>query len=164
MTLVPYYIKSNNANLRDLIAVTGLVILLKGRVRIRKSKSGEKWNEQFVNDLPSSIIGEDSIGWQCMVHYKHLWNLWNGNTWPPDVHMGQVIMHGRRGLTSCNVSRGRSTWCLAQSLPSAWQTFVELLLRNKSIGFDNSRCIWKPVVYRVQYYIHFATGLMLKPK
>ena len=36
--------------------------------------------------------------------------------------------------------------------------------RDNSIGFDNSRCIWKFVVYRVQYYIHFATGLMLKPK
>ena len=37
-------------------------------------------------------------------------------------------------------------------------------LRNKSIGFNDSRCIWKPVVYRVQYYIHFAIGLMLKPE
>ena len=36
-------------------------------------------------------------------------------------------MHGRRWPTPCNVSRGRSTWCLAQTLPSAWQTFVEFI-------------------------------------
>ena len=28
----------------------------KGRVRIRKSKSGEKWNEQFVNDAYGVFI------------------------------------------------------------------------------------------------------------
>ena len=50
-----------------------------------------------------------------------------GKTWPLYVHVGQVLMHGRRGPTRCNVSRGRSTWCLAQSLPSAWQTFVEFI-------------------------------------
>ena len=62
-----------------------------------------------------------------MVYYKHLWNLWNGNTWPLYVHKRQVIMHGGRGLTPCNVSKGRCTWCLAQSLSSAWQTFVEFI-------------------------------------
>ena len=64
------------------------------------------------------------------------------------VHMSHVIMHGRRGPTRCNVSKGRSTWCLAQSLPvlpdkRLWNSY----LRNNLIGFDNSRCIWKPVVY-----------------
>ena len=42
-------------------------------------------------------------------------------------NMGQVIMHGRRGPTPYNVNRGRSTWCVPQSLPSEWQTFVEFI-------------------------------------
>ena len=29
--------------------------------------------------------------------------------------------------TRCNISRTRSTWCLAQFFPHAWQTFVEFI-------------------------------------
>ena len=70
---------------------------------------------------------QNSHCWKCMAYYKHLWNLLNGNTWPLYVNMGQVRMHGRRGPTPCNVSKGRSTWCLARYLPSAWQAFLEFI-------------------------------------
>ena len=80
----------------------------------------------------------------------HLWNLSNGNTWSLYVHMGQVIMHSRRGPTRCNVNRGRSTCCLAQSLPTVCgiHIFVTIRLVLDSIDFDNSCCLWKPVVHR----------------
>ena len=62
--------------------------------------------------------------------------------------MRQIIMHGRRGPTRCNVSRGRITWCLDHTLPSARQSLWNLYIRNILIGFDNSHSIGKPVVYR----------------
>ena len=34
-----------------------------------------------------------------MVHYRNLWNLSNGNTWPFYVHTTAVIMHGRPDVT-----------------------------------------------------------------
>ena len=70
---------------------------------------------------------QNSLCKQCMASYKHLWNLWNGNTWPLYVNIGQAKMHGRRPPTPCNFSRGGSTGCLAQSLPSVLQTFVEFI-------------------------------------
>ena len=97
---------------------------------------------------------QNSFCWQCMVYYNHMWNLSNGNTRPLYVNMGQVIMHGRRGAARYSVSRGRSTWCLAQFLPSTWQTFVGFISPqhfhwfDNLIGFDNSCCIWKPLVNR----------------
>ena len=42
---------------------------------------------------------QNSICWQCMVYYKHLWNVLNGNTCPLYVHAGPVIMHGRLDVT-----------------------------------------------------------------
>ena len=74
-----------------------------------------------------------------LISYKDTWHLY--------VQMGQVIMHGRRGPTRRNVSRCRSTWCLAQYLPSAGKRLWNSYLHNNSIGFDNSHCIWKPTVW-----------------
>ena len=65
---------------------------------------------------------------------------------PPHVTLAGVAAHDV--LLSPFLPPGKRLWTL--------------YLRNKSIGF--TYCIWKPVVYMVQYYIHFATGLMLKPK
>ena len=104
---------------------------------------------------------QNSLCWQCMAYYTHPWNSSNENTWPLTI---QVIMHGRRVPNPCNVSRvAAHDVLLSPFLPPGkrwWNSYP----RNKSIGFDNSYCIYKPVVYRVQYYINFATRLMLKPK
>ena len=58
---------------------------------------------------------------------------WGYNEWP----------------TQCYVSRGRSTLCVSSSsfLPPGkrlWNSY----LHNMSISFNNSRCMWKLVVYR----------------
>ena len=89
--------------------------------------------------------------WQCMAYYKHIWNLWNGNTWPLYFKMGQVRMHGRRGPTPCNVSRGHST-CLAQYLPSAWQTFVEFIISQPIDWFWWYTLHLKTLTYKVQNF------------
>ena len=108
---------------------------------------------------------QNSVSWQCMVYYEQLWNLWNGNKWPLYVHMGQVIMHGQRGATRCNVVRVAAQDVLFSPFLPPGQRLWSSYLRNNSIGFDNSRCIWKPVVCRgaVLYPLRPA-WLMLKPR
>ena len=73
-------------------------------------------------------------------------------------------MHGRR-VPACNVVRvAAQDVLLSPCLPPGerlWNSY----LCNNSIGFDNSRCIWKPVVYRSAIlYPLSLTGLMLKPR
>ena len=88
----------------------------------------------------------------------------NGNTWSLYVQIGQVIMHGRRGQTPCNVSGGRSTWCFAKSLPFVWQTFVGFISPHQFSWFDNSRWIWKPVVYSGAISYPFRHGADVEAK
>ena len=91
--------------------------------------------------------------------------------------MGQVMMHGRLGPTRCTLVgvAAHNVW-LSLFLPPGkrlWNSY----LRNSWIGFDNSRCIWKPLVYRgailfyqlrhragVEAQVFLATGFMLKSK
>ena len=66
----------------------------------------------------------------------------------PHVTLARVAAHDV--LLSTFLPPGKRLW--------------NLYFRNKSIGFDDTRGNWKSVVYRVQYFIHFATGLMSKPR
>ena len=107
-----------------------------------------------------------------MVYYKHLWNIWTGNTWPFYVHTDQVIMHGRRGLTPCNVSNGRCRWCLAQSLSSAWQTFVEIISPQQIDWFWqftlhlNARSLQGTLLYPLRHRadVEAKVGLSSRPR
>ena len=76
--------------------------------------------------------------------------------------MGQAKMHGRRGPPHVTLAGVAAHDVLLSPFLPPGKRLWTLYLRNKSIAF--TCCIWNPVVYRVQYYIHFATALMLKPK
>ena len=86
---------------------------------------------QVCKDLPFSIISEDGK----IPSTGNVWCITSiGEIYLMGMHdlfmficVRLYIMHGRRGPTRCNVSRRDSTWCLAQSLLSAWQTFVEFI-------------------------------------
>ena len=93
--------------------------------------------------------GQYSLCWQCMVYYKHLWNLWNGNTWPLYVHIGRPDVT-LVGLAAQDV-------LLSSFLPPG-KRLLNSYLRNDSIDLNNSRCIWKPVVYRGAPYPHKSTS------
>ena len=80
----------------------------------------------------------NSLCWQCILYYKHLWNLWNGNTWPLYAHMGLVIMHGRPTVTLVGLEAHD---ILLSSFRPSGKRLWNLYLRNSSIGFDNSHCI-----------------------
>ena len=70
--------------------------------------------------------------------------LWNKNT-PFYVHIGQVKMHGQPDVT---LVENAAHDVLRSSFLPPGHRFWNLYLRNKSIGFDNSHCIWMLVVYR----------------
>ena len=76
---------------------------------------------------------------------KHQWKLWNGNTWPLYVHMGLVITHGRPDVTLIGLTAHD---VLFSFFLTPGKRLWNLYLRNNSIGFDNSHCIYQLVVYR----------------
>ena len=87
--------------------------------------------------------------WKCMTFYVNIGQV----KCTADGHRPHVTLSG---VAAHDVQ-------LSTFLPSSkrlWNSYY----RNKSISFDDLCCIGKPVVYRVQYHIHFATGQMLKPK
>ena len=98
---------------------------------------------------------------QCRVYYKHMWNLWNGNTCPLYVHMGQFMMHGWPNVTL--VGHAVHDVLLSFFLPPGkhlWNSY----LCNNSIGYNNSRCIWKLVVSKgaTLYPLHRSADLGAK--
>ena len=82
------------------------------------------------NDVPSSIICEDGKI-PIAGNASRITNI--PEIYEMEIHdlfmsiWVRVECTADRDWPPCNVSKGRSTWCLAQYLPSAWQTFVEFI-------------------------------------
>ena len=58
------------------------------------------------------------------------------------VNMGQVIMHGRRGPTHVALAGVAAHDVLLSPFLPPGKRLWNSYLRNKSIGFDNTRCTW----------------------
>ena len=80
----------------------------------------------------------NSLCWQCISYYKHLWYWWN-------VHMGRVIIIGRPDVTEEGLAAHD---VLHISLLPPGKRLSNSYLSNNSIGFDNSHCIWNLIAYR----------------
>ena len=95
-----------------------------------------QWSS-FVNNWRGR---RDFLCWQCMVYYKHPWNLWNGNTRPLDDHMGQAIMHGDVGRPYATLLGVAAHGVLLSPFLPPGKRLWNSYLRNNSIDFGNSRC------------------------
>ena len=122
---------------------------------------------QVCNNLASSIIDKDGKipsagnGW-CITSISEVYEMKKHDLFMSIwVRLLCTIDGGRPYVTLIGVAAHD---VLLSSLLPPGKHLWDSYLRNNSIGFDNSRCICKSVGCRVQYYTHFAAGLMFTAK